>query len=285
MVGLKVSFPATAQFFPEHLSSLLSRPGQILEAKVETISGRLITLLIGQERLEALLTPDVPPKNLHPGQMVRLKIVRTGSPVVLSLVTPLGNEKEQETKELIQVLLKAFFSRKPTPSKPLSPKFQFEKIKLETLLGQTLALMEDQDLETETSPTKALRPHDASHSNLRLPGLLSHLWESGLFFLPFFFPDRVSWGLLEEENSQSQKGTRVFRLRLFLSKLGALEIVFLLRGEQLEVQILAARGEVLPQVQKALPSLYQGLKACYPQLKLNYGLLEPKVGSLLTRAG
>ncbi len=277
MVGLKVSLPLSTQFFTENLSKLFTQPGEILEAKVETISGRLITLLVGQERVEALLTPDVSPHMLRPGQKVRLKVVRTGNPVVLSLRLPPTPLPGKELKAQIQELIKALVTHKAA-QKPLST-----PIKLETLFAQALRHLEDQASTPEKA--KALRPQDPAHPNLRPLGQLLHLWEAGVFFLPLSFPDQVSWGTFEEETPKARKGTRVFRLRLFLSRLGALEIVFFLKDAQLDVQILCARGEALERVQKALPSLYQGLKTCYPQLKLDYGLLEPKLGSLLARAG
>lgn len=82
----------TPRFVPESIRGLL-RPGEVITAKVETLAGKLITLWVGGERLEALLSDGIPSQTLRPGQQVRLKVSQLGPPLVLSLM------REEEPKE------------------------------------------------------------------------------------------------------------------------------------------------------------------------------------------
>ena len=82
----------TPRFVPESIRGLL-RPGEVITAKVETLAGKLITLWVGGERLEALLSDGIPSQALRPGQQVRLKVSQLGPPLVLSLM------REEEAKE------------------------------------------------------------------------------------------------------------------------------------------------------------------------------------------
>lgn len=277
MEGLKVSFPATVKFLPENLLSLFSRPGKILEAKVETIEGRLLTLFVGEERLEALLSPEVLPRRLHPGQTVRLKVVRTGHPVVLSLLSAGEPSPTRDLYQKIRSLLKVLprlQARAVRSSLPEGPYLESLLLRIFEVLGEEQRAHEVQ--------AKSHGGEEREH----LVSLLPRLWEAGVFFLPLAFFDRVSWGFLEEEGKGEASCGRTFRLRLFLSRLGAMEFLFRLglKGE-LSLSILAAREEALKTLREELASLHEELSARYPRVQIEMGFLETLPGSLLATEG
>ncbi len=273
MDGLRVTAPATVKFLPESLYSLFSRPGKILEAKVETIEGRLVSLFVGEERLEALLSPEVSPKSLHPGQRVRLRVVKTGPPVVLSLLS-VKEEEEQPVSKLLKLMPK-FLALKALPL--LNKK---EKPSLETLLVNLLASSKEKSKQGKEGSYLS-----RSSQEKEIRALLHKIWEEGLFFIPFAFPDRLSWGVLERAD-QAQKAGQAFRLRLLLSRLGLLEVVFWFSPSgPFRLSILVAREESLKLIQDSLAELYEALKAFYPHLHLETGLLETIPGLFLTKEG
>ncbi len=273
MDGLRVSAPATVRFLPESLYSLFSRPGKILEAKVETIEGRLVSLFVGEERLEALLSPEVSPKSLHPGQRVHLRVVKTGPPVVLSLLSV--KEREEQLVSKFLKLMPKFLALKalPFPDKE-------EKPFLETLIVNLLASSKEKSKQGKESAHLSR----ASQKN-EIRTLLHKIWEESFFFIPFAFPDRLSWGVIEKADQPQETG-QTFRLRLLLSRLGLLEVVFWFSPSgPFRLTILVAREESLELIQDSLSELYEALKAFYPHLHLETGLLETIPGLFLTKEG
>ncbi len=272
MEGLKVSAPATVKFLPESLYSLFSRPGKILEAKVETIEGRLVSLFVGEERLEALLSPEVSPKGLHPGQRIRLRVIKTGPPVILSLLS--AKEEERPVSKLLK-LMPRFLASSALPSLKKG-----EEPSPETLIIHLLASSKEKGKEGKEGPhlSRSSQEHE-------IRSLLYKVWEEGLFFIPFTFPDRLSWGVLEKAD-QPREGGQAFRLRLLLSRLGLLEAVFWFSPSgPFRLTILVAREESLKLIQDSLTELYEALKGFYPNLHLETGLLETIPGLFLTREG
>ncbi len=278
MVLNKVSLPFSVRLLGDDLGNLLERPGKVLEAKVETISGRLITLLIGDQRLEALLSAEVSAKALKPGRFVRLKVLTKGPPAVLSLIHVPPEEGTKGPAEVIKQLFMLLTAPKNAVSSNLVPS---EKSFLPPLVLKALV-----DI-SSSKPGKGLKEQGKTQGN-RPEGpltLLTRLWEAGVFFLPFSFPDSISWATLEEDHSEDSTGGRSFRLRLFLSRLGALEVIFSLFQDKLHVRIYTAQNDTLSLIKDHIPHLYQGLRLCYPEVKLDLGLMETPPGSLLVREG
>ncbi len=274
MEGIRGTLPITIRYLPESLLSIFSRPGKILEAKVETLEGRLVSLFIGGERLEAMLSPQVSPRHLRPGQTVKLKLVDTGPPVILSLLST-ESEKAHFYKEItnfLKNLSKIFVSHQLLKLD--------EQLSIENLLLNTFLV-----LEKNTKNKEIVSISD--QEKREFVTLLPKFWENGIFFLPFMFLDKLSWGfLLEEERKNKSKNERVFYLRLFLSNLGLLEIVFrLILGKKLYLTILAAREEALVVIQRSLLELYDALKGKNFHVHIDTGLLETSPGVLLVTEG
>ncbi len=131
MINSKVSPLLTPRFVSETLKNLF-RPGEIITARVETLAGRLITLWVGGERLEALLSDTLPPHLFKPGQHVRLKVVQTGPPLVLSLSTEAQKEKTPAPDKLLPRLLQSLAAKFkqdiPSPE-PTLERSSFEETK------------------------------------------------------------------------------------------------------------------------------------------------------------
>ncbi len=274
MEGIKGSFPITIRYLPDPLLSVLSKPGKILEAKVETLEGRLVSLFVGEERLEAMLSPEVSPRSLRPGQTVRLKLVDIGPPVILSLLSP-ETERAPLYKELTRLLRNL---SKTIVSHQLLKSDQ--DLSLEVLLLNTLFTSEK-----GTKDDKKVLSISGQEKKEFL-ALLPKFWENGILFLPFTFLDKLSWGFLLEEKKKRSGGERVFHLKLFLSSLGLLEVVFrIFSKNRLYLTILAARQETLKLIQKFLSELYDDLKEKDLHVHIETALLETKPGELLVIEG
>ena len=116
MIVPKVSRVLPVRAFPASLFHLL-QPGKSFTAKVETIEGRLLSLSVGGERLEALLDEKIPQGQIRPGQNLRLKVLSNGQPVILSL--DWNATRELPGKEKVLRLLRSFILT--TPSSPSPP--------------------------------------------------------------------------------------------------------------------------------------------------------------------
>ncbi len=263
MLVPKVSFPAAVRFLPENLASLL-RPGQTLAAKVETLKGRLLTLQVGEERLEALIEEKVPLKLFKPGQNLRLKVVSSGPPVVLSLMLP-----EADHPPRLHQLMKRLLSQVQHG--------KFEEEKEPTLEKLFLRFLET--VEKEKGQGK-----DTWARELKEP-ILKH-WQEGLFFLPLLFGDRISWAYLFEERKKApREGERFFILRLFLSRAGFLEARFRWVPKALFLELFFAREEALSLARKMVGELRSTLESKGLKVHVNMASLSALPGAFLHAAG
>ncbi|NPB09003.1 MAG: flagellar hook-length control protein FliK [Thermodesulfobacteria bacterium] len=264
MIVPKVTSTAAVRFLPENLVSLL-RPGQTVSAKVETIKGRLLTLQVGEERLEALIEEKVPLKLFKPGQHLRLKVVSNGPPVVLSLMLP-----ESDHPPRLHQLMKSLLSQVQRRGKVEEEK----EPTLEKLFLRFLETIEKEDDQGRTNWARELKDPIIKH------------WQEGVLFLPLVFGDRISWAyLFEERRKSSREGERLFVLRLFLSRAGFLEARFRLVKDALFLELYFAREEALILARKMLEELRDTLQSKGLKAHVTVASLSALPGAFLNAAG
>lgn len=265
MLVPKVTLPAAVRFLPENLASLL-RPGKVLVARVETIEGRLLTLQVGEERLEALLEERIPLRMLKPGQSLKLKVISTGYPVVLSLMLPRQDHLSMRLARLVksfavQIQKGKLEEEEGEPS-------------LERLFWRFVETIKPEGGEKETGGAKDLKE------------TILKTWQEGVFFIPLVFGDRVSWAYLFEEKKKSQSsGSRFFVLRLFLSRAGFLEVHFRLLDGKFFLELYFAREEALNQARSMREELETALEARGFKVHLSLANLSALPGAFLDAAG
>ncbi|OAG28644.1 hypothetical protein [Thermodesulfatator autotrophicus] len=259
---VRFTAPLTLRQLPEGFIEGL-RPGQVISAKVETIEGRLLTLFVGHERLEALISDEVPLHLLKPGQSIKLKVVSLGPPLVLSL----GLEKVLSKENFLLILGNIFKALGKKP--PFLEDVPREKV-LEFFLANLLKKEKTGANETKEPIQKELRD------------FLLKNWQEGQFLIPFIIGDRVSWGYLAEDSSvPRRKGERVFVLVVFLSRLGLMEARFLCYQGGLTIQLNFASEEAFEKAQKALPGLQEMFSEFKQQVIIKSDRLSATPGQIL----
>ncbi len=267
MLTPKISTPILApRFIPESLLELL-RPGRVFTAKVETLAGRLLTLWVGGERLEALLSDRVNPEILKPGQKIRLKVTDLGPPLLLSLLLP--SEKENPEKVLPRLLQKLLSHPKNIREELVEGVSEKKSPKKPTLERAFFELFRDENLPAK----QELREN------------LLRFWAEGHFLIPFLFGERILWSYLyEKESQQNQKGgARYFVLEIFLAKLGFLTVHFKFVEEMLEVSLCFAREESLILARREVSTLEKALVSLGWRVLIKCEMLGIPPGILLTK--
>ena len=161
----KVPRISPVRFLSENLLSLL-RPGKTFSAKVETLEGRLLTISVGNERLEALLDESIPQGSIRPGQELRLKVVSTGEPIVLSLETvgPSSKPRTDNLSNFVRSLV--LISTSDTGSSPFHPAPRENPLPEKLLLNFLKALQEEGKQKNESAPFKENLPPEGEHKSL-----------------------------------------------------------------------------------------------------------------------
>ena len=262
----------TPRFIPETLLDLL-KPGRVLTAKVETLAGRLITLWVGGERLEALLSDHINPALFKAGQKIRLKVADLGPPLVLSLLPGAEDKSPQKVFSQLPRLLQALAGEKSLLGLKEQPKaFSFEGLPEKPVLEK--ALWDIFQGEKSGHPLKR-----------ELQEGLFLLWNEGQFVVPFLFGERILWSLLYEEVRKKASGARgrLFILQVFLTRLGFMEARFRLLGSHLELGLYFAREDALSLARKELSHLEEAFSARGYKILVKCEELGLPPGVLLTK--
>ncbi len=272
---MRVTAPAPVTFLPENLFALFSRPGRELTVRVVEVQGKTLTLETGGEKFQARIAGSLLPEDFHPVEMVRVRVVSSGPPMLLHI---LESERLPQAEVRLLQLLQDIQKELPTVVSRF-PAFS-EKPELRPLVSFLLKWLEEGREKTEESP----RGEDKSRGE-RLPGQILH--NKG-FLLPLAFADGRSWGFLEagEEVPTEGSGPRFLYLRLFLSELGLVEAFLGWQGvSKLLVRFYFSREEALELARRELPELRRELseRGFYAEITLERSEYEP--GIILMREG
>ncbi len=276
MFNPKITSVLTPRVVPDTIRDLF-RPGEVITARVETLAGKLLTLWVGNERLEALLSDGIPPRLLKPGQKIRLKVVELGPPLVLSLSYEAPKEKDplQWLPRLLQVLARE------TPQKgPLSPDLQGEIAER----GPRELFLKSFFLFLESVTNRPEKGDPSGDKSKETRDLFFKWWQENFLVVPFLFGDKVSWGYLCEEKCPSRAGDfSLFILRLFLPRLGFMEAHFGWARDFLEVGLYFVRAETLRLARKELSFLQTALGSLRPKVVVKCEELSVSPGILLAQ--
>ncbi len=270
MLSSKITPTLASRFVPESLLGLL-KPGRVFTAKVETLAGRLLTLWVGGERLEALLSDNLSPTLFRPGQRIRLKVADLGPPLVLSLI-PQTSAEERPEKVFPRLLQSLALERSKARGKVEAPP------------GRK-PLEDFRHLFLEKGALESLREDVSSPLKRELRETLLHFWNEGRFVLPFLFGERILWSYLYEESPSEGRSLeeRYFVLEIFLNKLGFLAVHFRLTGGVLTLSLCFAREESLALARKELTSLEESLSGRWPRVLIKCEMLGVPPGILLAK--
>ncbi|MDK2861912.1 MAG: hypothetical protein PWP33_1115, partial [Thermodesulfobacterium sp.] len=101
---MQITAPAPILYLPENLWFLFSRPGRELVIRVVGIEGKTLNLELGGEKFQAKIAGTVNPEDFKVGENIRVKVLQTGNPVVLQVVS---GEKTSSDLKILYILSQA----------------------------------------------------------------------------------------------------------------------------------------------------------------------------------
>ncbi|WP_022852796.1 hypothetical protein [Thermodesulfatator atlanticus] len=284
MDPIRGPLPISLRNIPQGLIEILT-PGRAFTARVETIEGRLLTLFVGNEKLEAMLAEHLPQNLFKPGQVIRLKVASLGPPLVLTIETKGEKDIKPLLKHTSQTLLKLLPQEEQNFK--LLDIFKWQSASPKKA-KEALFFLVDHFFKTLSKDSSAKQTKgDAKKFRLEIREHFLKLWQEGQFVIPFLFGDRVSWSYLYEDReiAFAKPGVRSFLLVLFLSRLGYLEARFNLSPKLLLLEISFARDEALAKARKALSSLYEMFSSCEDKVIIKLNTLDAYPGQMLRLRG
>lgn len=100
---MQITAPLPIYYLPENLWSLFSKPGRELTVKVLQIEGKLLYLELGGYKFQARLAGTLNPEDFRPGDLLKVKVLKSEGPVVLEVF---GSSKESEEVKILYLLVR-----------------------------------------------------------------------------------------------------------------------------------------------------------------------------------
>lgn len=267
---MQITAPTPIYYLPENLWSLFTRPGRELVMRVLEIEGKFLYLEMGGYKFQARLAGTLNPEDFKPGELIKVKVLKSEGPVVLEL---LGSSKESSEVNLLYLMVKEDLSkpqRQPQLSKELSL--------LSEMFKRVLERFESKD---KAKTQKGLE--DLFGEEIRISDFVL---EEDRLFLPFLFKEEKSWGYLELIIPE-EKGDRVklFLLKLFFKYLGMVEAIFCYTKDSVEVDIFFAEKKAWEFARNYLLELKKDLSFSGKLVKINFEKKEIYPGYFFNKVG
>ncbi len=266
---MQITGPLPIYYLPENLWSYFTRPGRELTVRVLQIEGKLLYLEFGGYKFQARLAGTLNPEDFKPGELLRVKVLKSEGPIVLEV---LGSSKESEEVKLLYLLAK----EKPLLNIPRESSTKELRVLSEVL--KELILRGEKDKKT---PLKDL--DEVIGKNIKMSDFII---EEDRVFIPFVFLDEKSWGYIELPVPE-EKGDRVkvFVLKLFFQYLGLVEAIFSYSPNFIYVDLYFSENTAYNLAKEELVDLKKELSLLEKSIKINLSKKETKPGFFLERVG
>jgi len=255
--------PATPVYFlPEHLFSLLSRPGRELTVRVLQVEGKMLYLELGGDKFQAKIAGTFNPEDFRVGEILRVRVESTEPEIVLRLISP--------HKRSYDLLLMVSVLRKDQRDRAYSPEIAKEESgRLFSLIREAVAFaekkIERKDKEEEDYNFTKIKFKEPTYTENKL-------------LLPLIFPEGSGWGYFEFAVPEEKEGKiKLFSLRMFFPYLGLIEANFYLKSEHIQIFLDFSNKESLIFAQNYLNELREVLstKRGLINIYLQHKTLEP----------
>ena len=267
---MQITAPLPIYYLPENLWSLFTRPGRELTVRVLEIEGKLLYLELGGYKFQARLAGTLNPEDFKPGELLRVKILKTEEPIVLEI---LERSKETEEAKLLYLLVK----EKP----PLN--VSRENLTKETgVIFEILRnLISKEEIKEKKGGIKDLEEIIGKY--LKASDLI---FEEDRIFIPFVFLDAKSWGYLELPIPE-EKGDKVkiWVLKLFLQYLGLVEAIFYYSSNSVVIDLNFSENTAYMLAREELQNLKRELSFFKKAIKINLEKKEARPGLFLEKVG
>ncbi len=271
---MQITAPAPIIYLPENLWSFFVQPGRELLIRVLGVEGKTLNLELGGEKFQARIGGTLNPEDFRPGQLLRVRIARTGNPVVLQLIP-----EEAETPETTELKLLYLLIEKGVEEKKQSAFIKRDVEIIAEFIGNFLKGV-------ERTKNKGNEKHHLKKILGERVKALEIYYDNEKIVFPFLFADSRSWGYLElGEPEKKGKKIKIFYLKLFLEYLGLIEGIFGYEGREVFVDLFFANKMAFETAKKELIELKKQLSFYRVFAKINLDVKEIEPGYLIKREG
>ncbi|PMP65323.1 MAG: hypothetical protein C0190_06845 [Thermodesulfobacterium geofontis] len=267
---MQITAPAPIIYLPENLWSLFTRPGRELLIRVLNIEGKTLYLELGGEKFQARIGGTLSPENFTIGEVLKVRVAKTGNPIILQVVSP---EKEAEELKFLY-LVNAKLAEKPINKEIFQKDFNLLATFIKDLVGAT----KKERKETIDKELKDLFGDKIKSLNI--------FYKDEKIVIPFVFSDERSWGFLELGEPKEEKDRiKLFYFKMFFEYLGLMECFLGYTGKEIFVELYFANKESFEFAKeeiKNLESLFTGYKI---STKISVNIKEILPGQLLKKEG
>ncbi len=266
---MQITAPVPIYYLPENLWNLFTRPGRELLMRVLQVEGKFLYLEMGGYKFQARLGGTLNPEDFKPGELIRVRVVRSESPLLLEII---DKPKGEGVPPILYLLVREAPGKREASSKA------YQEL---GILGELLkGFSKIGEKEKDRSP-KFLEEILGKDIKFSEPFL-----EEDRIFMPFLLGEERSWGYLEilipEEKGEK---VRLFILKLFLDYLGMVETIFYYSKAGLEVDLFFSDKRALELAKSNLLELKRNLSFSSKSVKINLEKKEVVPGQLLERVG
>lgn len=267
---MQITAPAPIIYLPENLWSFFTRPGRELLIRVLNIEGKTLHLELGGEKFQARIGGTLTPESFTVGEVLRVKVAKTGNPIVLQVITP---EKE---KGKVQFL---YLVSTKLAEKPLNKEvFQKDVNFLTTFIKDLIGVTKKEKKETIDKELKELFGDKIK--------TFRFLFRDEKIIIPFVFNDEKSWGFLElGEPKEEQDKIKLFYFKMFFEYLGLMECFLSYLGNEVYVDIYFANRESFNLAKEELRNLEKIFYSYKIPAKINLNMQEILPGQILEKEG
>ncbi len=268
---MQITAPAPIIYLPENLWSFFTRPGRELLIRVVNIEGKTLYLELGGEKFQARIGGTLLPENFSIGEVLRVRVAKTGNPIILRIITP---EKELGGLKFLYIVSSKLAEKsinKENFQKDISLLTAFIKDLIETTRKE----------EKEMNTNKELK--DLFGDKIKS---FKFMYKDEKIVIPFVFNDDRSWGFLElgEPKEEGDK-IKLFYFKMFFEYLGLLECFLSYWDREIYVDLYFANKDSFEFVKKEVKNLESLFYSYKIPAKVSLNMEEILPGQILEKEG
>lgn len=267
---MQITAPAPIIYLPENLWSFFTKPGKELLIKVINIKGKTLYLELGGEKFQARIGGTLIPEDFTVGEILRVKVTKTGNPIILQI---LSSTKEKPEFNFLYLISNKFVE------KPLNKEvFQKDLGLLTTFIKEIIGSYQKEKREINDKELKELLGEKIKVFEL--------LYKNDKIIIPFAFHEERSWGFLElSEPKEEQNKIKIFYLKIFLEYLGLLECFLGYSDKEIYVDFYISNKEAFEVIKTEIKNLERLFYFHKIPSKINVNLQEISPGQIIEKAG
>ncbi len=267
---MQITAPAPIIYLPENLWSFFTRPGRELLIRVVNIEGKTLYLELGGEKFQARIGGTLLPENFTIGEVLRVRVAKTGNPIILQIITP---EKELGGLKFLYII-----SAKLTEKTISKENFQKDISLLTAFIRDLVEINKKEEKEVDNKELKDLFGDKIKS--------FKFMYKDEKIVIPFVFNDDRSWGFLElGEPKEEGDRIKLFYFKMFFEYLGLLECFLSYWNREVYVDLYFANRDSFEFAKREIKNLENLFYSYKIPGKINLNIQEIFPGQILEKEG